>query len=243
MTPQLTAEAWVKRVNESPRQPELQKQAPAQLSLLTGYRQALFEALRRRDTRVADFYRGALVVVADRGNPEAIFQAAHSIREMLEKVPLLVGGTSAPSQRLTDKVAPLRAKFKKLQPNLNEDGSWKPGSESKIAKLLQDLRELCDWMDANVQQRKVQMRTLLRALVGPGILLPSDVEEAELDELMDHKGYFTKLAHHGFSPTEEEFYNRLSQAETILLRKLNPEPSADFEAIDALLQEVSDAGK
>jgi hypothetical protein len=45
------------------------------------------------------------------------------------------------------------------------------------------------------------------------------------------------------TPSEEEFYNRLTQAETILLRKLNPEPSADFEAIDALLQGVSDVGK
>jgi hypothetical protein len=232
-----------KCVDETSSQAERQQQAPAQPSLLTGYRQALFEALRRRDPRVANFYSGALVVIAGRGNPEAIFQAAHSIREMLEKAPLLVGAASAPSQRLNDKLAPLRAKFKKVKPNLNEDGSWQSGSENKIAKLLRDLRELCDWMDANLQQRKAQMRTLLRSLTGPGILLPSDVEEAELDELMELKEYFTNLAHHGFSATEEEFYNRLMQAETILLRKLNPEPSADFEAIDALLQEVSDAGK
>lgn len=230
-------------MDESPLQAERQQQAPTQPSLLAGYRQALFEALRRRDPRVADFYRGALVVIVDRGNPEAVFQAAHSIREMLEKAPLLVGAASAPSQRLYDKLAPFRAKFKKVRPSLNEDGSWQPGSETKIAKLLRDLRDLCDWMDANLQQRKVQLRTLLRALVGPGILLPSDVEEAELNELMDLKDYFTNLAHHAFSATEEEFYSSLTQAETILLRKLNPEPSADFGAIDALLQEVSDAGK
>lgn len=230
-------------MNESPRQAEMQQQAPVQPSLLTGCRQALFEALRRRDTRIADFYRGALVVVVDHGNPEAIFQAAHSIREMLEKAPLLVGGISAPNQRLNDKLGPLRAKFEKLNPSLNADGTWQPGSETKIAKVLRDLRELCEWMNSNFQQRKVQVRTLLRALVGPGVLLPSDVEEAELSELMELKDYFTNLAHHAFSATEEEFYNRLTQAETILLRKLNPEPSADFEAIDALLQGVSDVGK
>jgi hypothetical protein len=230
-------------VNESPLQAERQQQAPAQPPLLAGYRQALFEALRRRDPRVANFYRGALVVIVDRENPEAIFQAAHSIREMLEKAPLLVGAAAAPSQRLNDKLAPLRAKFKKVKPSLNEDGSWQSGSETRIARLLRDLGELFDWMDANLQQRKTQMRTLLRSLTGPGMLLPSDVEEAELDELMELKEYFTNLAHHGFAATEEEFYSRLTQAETILLRKLNPEPSADFEAIDALLQEVSDAGK
>ena len=227
-------------MDERPLQAERQQQAPP---LLAGYRQALFEALRRRDSRVADFYCGALIVIVDRRNPEAVFQAAHSIREMLEKAPLLVGAASAPSQRLNDKLAPIRAKFKKVRPGLNEDGSWQPESETKIAKLLRDLRNLCDWMDASLQQRKVQMRTLLRELVGPGILLPSDVEEAELNELMDLKDYFTNLAHHAFSATEEEFYNRLTQAETILLRKLNPEPSADFGAIDALLQEVSDVGK
>ena len=230
-------------MDEASLQSELQQQTPTSPQLLTGSRQALFEALRRRDPRVADFYRGALVVVGDRGNPEAIFQAAHSIREMLEKAPLLVGGSSARSQRLSDKLAPVRAKFKKLKPSLNEDGGWQPESETKVAKILRDIRELFDWMDANLQQRKDQMRTLLRALVGPGILLPSDVEEAEIDELMEHKDYFTNLAHHAFAATEDEFYHRLTQAETILLRKLKPEPSADFEAIDALLHEVSDASK
>lgn len=211
--------------------------------LLTGSRQALYEALRRRDLKVADFYRGAMVVIADRGNPEAIFQAAHSIRELLEKAPLLVGGSSGPNQRLNDKLAPLRDKFSNLKPSLNENGTWKPESEMKIGRMLRDLREFFDWMDANLKKRKEQMRTLLRALTGPGILLPSDVEEAEIEELMSLKDYFTNLAHHAFAATEVEFYHHLSQAETMLLRKFKPEPSADFEAIDALLQEVSDAGK
>jgi hypothetical protein len=92
----------------------------------------------------------------------------------------------------------LRAKFEKLNPSLNADGTWQPGSETKIAKVLRDLRELCEWMNSNFQQRKVQVRTLLRALVGPGVLLPSDVEEAELSELMELKDYFTNLAHHAF---------------------------------------------
>ena len=85
-------------MNESPLQAERQQQAPAQPPLLAGYRQALFEALRRRDPRVANFYRGALVVIVDRENPEAIFQAAHSIREMLEKAPLLVGAAASQVQ-------------------------------------------------------------------------------------------------------------------------------------------------
>jgi hypothetical protein len=230
-------------VHEASLQAELQQQAPNLPQLFTGSRHALFEALRRRDPRVADFYLGALVVIADRANPEAIFQSAHSVREMLEKAPLLVGESSVPNQRLNDKLAPIRKKFKKLKASLNEDGSWQPGSASKIVRMLQGLGDLFDWMDANLKQRRDQMRMLLRTLVGPGILLPADVEEAELDELMFLKEYFTNLAHHAFAATEDEFYHQLTKAETILLRKLKPEPSADFEAIDALLQEVSDASK
>jgi hypothetical protein len=204
--------------------------------ILTGPRQALLDALHQSDPKSAAFYLGALRVLVDQQNPERLFQAAHSIRELLEKAPVLAGGLAAPSQRLNDKLGSLRAKFRKLTPHLEEDGTWAPNSEKKVAAVLQELRSVVEWMDANFKQRRDETRILLRALTGPGILLPSDVEEAEIEEFMELKQYFTELSHHRFSATNEDFHQKLTRAETILLRKLRPEPAADFAAIDALLK-------
>jgi hypothetical protein len=213
-------------------QPPAQSRPP----IFTGPRQALFDALHESDPKSADFYWGALLAIVDRQNPERLFQAAHSIRELLEKAPVLAGVLAAPSQRLNDKLTPLRAKFQRLAPHLQEDGTWAENSEKKVVAVLQELRSVVHWIDANFRQRKEEVRILLRALTGPGIFLPSDVEDAEIEEFMALKNYFTELAHHRFSPTEEDFNQKLTNAETILLRKLRPEPSADFAAIDALLK-------
>ena len=209
-------------------------------SILSGPRQALLDALYQSDPKTADFYRGALFAFVDQQNPERLIQAAHSIRELLEKAPMLAGGLTAPSQRLNDKLATLRAKFQKLVPHLSEDGTWTPNSEKKVAMVLAELRSVVQWMDADFKQRREQARILLRALTGPGILPPSDIEDAEVQEFMDIKQYFTELSHHRFAVTDADFLQKLTKVETILLRKLRPEPAADFAAIDALLR---DAGK
>jgi hypothetical protein len=207
-------------------------------SILTGPRRALLDALNQSDPKTADFYRGALFAFVNQQNPERLIQAAHSIRELLEKAPVLAGGLTAPNQRMNDKLASLRAKFQKLAPHLQEDGTWAPNSEKKVAVVLAELRSVVQWMDANFKQRREEARVLLRALTGPGILLPSDIEDAEIEEFMELKQYFTELSHHRFSVTDEDFLQKLTKAETILLRKLRPEPAADFAAIDALLKEA-----
>ena len=205
--------------------------------IFTGPRQALFDALHESDPKSADFYWGALLALVDRQNPERLFQAAHSIRELLEKAPVLAGGLVAPSQRLNDKLTPLRAKFQKLAPHLQEDGTWAENSEKKVAAgpaRTPERRSLDGCEFQTTPRRSAYSASSINR--NSGIFLPSDVEDAEIEEFMELKHYFTELAHHRFSPTEEDFNQKLTKAETILLRKLRPEPSADFAAIDALLK-------
>src|SRR5687768_1740148 len=54
---------------------------------LTGEQIALIEALNDRDTRLGPIYLGAVRALLDATNPERVPQAAHSIRELLEKLP------------------------------------------------------------------------------------------------------------------------------------------------------------
>ena len=50
----------------------------------------LIDALRMKekdDLKIADWYLGALYALAHQSNPDRIAQAAHSLRELLEKIP------------------------------------------------------------------------------------------------------------------------------------------------------------
>jgi hypothetical protein len=58
-----------------------------------------------------------------------------------------------------------------------------------------------------------------------------------IEEWLDTKGYFVKVAHHQApDPTAEDFDGQLTLLERILLRKLNPLTFADFDALDAIIE-------
>jgi hypothetical protein len=48
---------------------------------------ALYEALGERAEELARMYIGALIVLANPDNPDRLPQAAHSLRELMEKIP------------------------------------------------------------------------------------------------------------------------------------------------------------
>jgi hypothetical protein len=58
----------------------------AKVDLQSGQR-ALHAALLKLSAEIARMYIGALVVLADQDNPDRFAQCAHSLRELMEKLP------------------------------------------------------------------------------------------------------------------------------------------------------------
>jgi hypothetical protein len=54
---------------------------------LTGQQNALHEALSDKDQKLASMYLGALKAFEQSANPEMYVHAAHSMRELMEKMP------------------------------------------------------------------------------------------------------------------------------------------------------------
>jgi hypothetical protein len=90
-----------------------------------------------------------------------------------------------------------------------------------------------------MQRRKEETAKTLRALDGPGRVLPADLELLAVQEWQELQQYFVNIAHHQADPTPEEFDRRVTALERILLRKLNPPTFADFDVLDAII----DAGE
>ena len=61
-----------------PREPNL---------FLAGQQRALLDSLSEKSAQLAQMYLGAVVAIRNTANPERFAQAAHSLREMIQKVP------------------------------------------------------------------------------------------------------------------------------------------------------------
>ena len=67
----------------------------SELLVLTSKQQAVLEVLQSKQTEkspLGDWYIGALYALNNHYNPDRVAQAAHSLRELLQKLPRIVQG-------------------------------------------------------------------------------------------------------------------------------------------------------
>ena len=102
---------------------------------------------------------------------------------------------------------------------------------------MERVKNFFEWKKQHMPRRRQEIASTMRALDGPGRVLPSDLEKVVVGEWFDLKSYFDNVAHHQTAdPNPEEFDRRITALERILLRKLNPPTFADFDALDAIIQ-------
>ena len=68
--------------------------------VLTPQQREVLDALKDKETeeyRLSQWYYGALYALNNHYNPDRIAQAAHSLRELIEKLPIVIHGTNAQS--------------------------------------------------------------------------------------------------------------------------------------------------
>jgi hypothetical protein len=206
---------------------------------LSGERLTLYQALFRRSERIARMYLGAQVALKDSANPEHFVLAAHCVRELIEKVPEIVAvSTPAHAETLGAKVGELEQAYDRAAANTKlKSPKWNGEIDGPVRKLLEKIRQFCEWKKQHMPSRNQEIAETMRALDGPGRVLPADLEKLAVQEWQEMRDYFVNVAHHRTSdPTLEEFDDRLWSLERILLRKLNPSTFADFDAIDAIVE-------
>jgi hypothetical protein len=92
---------------------------------LSGQQLGFFQALAEQDGRVAGWYLGARLTLSSTRNPERLQQAAHSLRELMDKLlPVLGLPAEAEGGRLGDRFAAMTARWEaaKEQSRCQSDG-------------------------------------------------------------------------------------------------------------------------
>ena len=172
-------------------------------------------------------------------NPECIPQAAHSIRELIEKLPIHIGIVYKQPGHLNDKIRQLHARYRRdVRIDLSEAGNNKADASStgRLPAFLDDLDSFFVWFEEQFRTRNEQYRKLLHTLNGDGIPLPAILIEGKVKAIDELKDFFQKASHHrGTLPSVAEFANKLELVEEFLIEQFEPRTFDDFKEIDDLL--------
>jgi hypothetical protein len=209
--------------------------------LLSGQQLSLFHALDNKDALLARMYLGALSVLEHGSNPECFAHSAHSMRELMEKLPKFINVPLHKSNdKLGVKVRDLEDGYNVLLKNtscVDVENKWSGQIDPHLNNFLKKLKVFFEWLKISMPRRTAEIRKLLECLDGSGRQLPAPLEKMNIDEWKCINEYFQKIAHHGEVAVESEFIDKVNTLERFLVDRLVPKTFSDFEKIDALLEE------
>lgn len=205
---------------------------------LSPQQQAVREALEDKYPDLATMYQGAVVVLRQDNNPERFVQAAHSVRELMEKFPRFAHVEQrAHGETLTQEVIRVRTLWQSAtdtSPCRGKDG-WSGAIDGSLSKLLEGLDRLIEWFDRHKPRRDEEAQRFLQMVEASGRALPAPLARLNTEYWMYLRGYFQGVAHHrGCNP--DEFGQSLEALERFLLDLLRPHTFGDFDAIDQLVE-------
>jgi hypothetical protein len=205
--------------------------------VLTGIQLDLHNALVGEDPACAEYYRAAIATLNDETLPDRIAITAHSLRELMEKLP---------NEGATDKAADLNTRLKKLEQTWvtaheeqqgHEGERWIGSIGTALQAFLVEAEEFFKVGAQFSESRRTKTKQYLSRLEIAAQQMPPDMQTRNAKEWMLQRKYFTDLAHHRFPEQDAAFRQRVAQFESFLLVRIRPLPTKDFTEIDALLGE------
>jgi len=201
---------------------------------------ACYKALQEKSSYIAGMYIGTLRVMRQEDNPDKLPQAAHSIRELMEKLPgVLDVPMQATKETLKSKVRELEDEWKKVITNkgCNDNGEWTGEIGGALQKFLKKTEKFFEWIVEHHPRRRNEYTEALRAMDNSNISLPEPLEVLSVKRWEEMLDFFQKVAHHRSFPSSEEFTQRLNALEEFILERLVPRTFDNFKIIDEIIAE------
>lgn len=206
---------------------------------LSEQQNAFYRALCETNPSLGGMYLGALAVLNHEGDPDRLAQAAHSVRELMEKIPQYVE-VPMPTHEvglkpMVDKLL-TRWKATAVKSQCWDGAAWAGSIDRHLSSFLEELGAFFDSYAGLFPARRTEVVGLLRRLRGPGGYLPDGLERSNYEDWRRMKEFFDRAAHHG-PVTERELVQLLGQLEMFLLDYLHPRTFVDFGAMDEIIRE------
>lgn len=203
--------------------------------IINDRQRTLFDRLSEKSEALANMYLGALYALRDRNNPDSIPQAAHSLREMIEKFPTIVDLTTSSGPGLKDKARRLSASFSKASSSsCYTDGEWSGEIDNSLKRFLSRCGEFFEWFATNDATRRELARKTIES-VSSSLPLPGPIQDLEAQKWLLYRDYFVGIAHHSSSNTDE-FEGYLFGLEDFIFHMLQPKTYENMDEIDEILE-------
>jgi hypothetical protein len=210
---------------------------------LTAQQLTFYRAIADRDSDLAGWYLGALAALANRSNSERLVQAAHSVRELMEKLHRIVDtpvkADSANSLGSVFRVmsdAWIRAKDRSRC--FDEQIGWSGEIDNPARAGFEAVEDAIRWKRDNRPPQRDYAEAMTRALDVAVRPLPESVEDPFVSAWVKLSNQFVAWAHHKTIESEEEFLGALYRLERLIIDKLRPETFTDMKTIEALVKEA-----
>jgi hypothetical protein len=202
-----------------------------------------------RSEKLGEILLGVFYALRDRDNPEAIQQAAHSLRELMGRMEEIYSELQFKKPKkggdgtLKAQVIELRAHWDHAQTSpCLKAGKWSGELDAKVAKLLNAFGKLFRWQDENERLRKNREIATIKGMDPLSDRLSQEVQEARTKEWRRLKEYFTAVSHHGKLSNFTEMETALNSFEEFLYAALAPDSAKNQTAIQDLIAEVESNG-
>jgi len=219
---------------DSTSQPSSQGLPAFHPALRTGATRALHEAFEREDVKLqgqgsamAVMFLGAMIARHHADNPEHLVQAAHSMRELMEKMPRFHGIAPVAAEGLTVRVRELINAWRPVE-LVPEDG---PDRTGLVVRFCAVFATFATWFLDRDAPRKEQTGRLFGKMDQRKERLPSGIEKHRINEWGEYEGYFMGVAHHTRSTTIEEFDAMVTGFAEFALGYLRPRTFDDQERV------------
>ncbi|MDE0041460.1 MAG: hypothetical protein OXT74_05455, partial [Candidatus Poribacteria bacterium] len=204
---------------------------------LTPQQQRVLEALKDRETEeypLSQWYLGALYTLHNEQNPDRIAQTAHSLRELVEKLPRVVEGTDAPatSPNFQQKRAEI---YKRI---LKDKENYPDGWENKQidGHLDKTFKQVEEYLESNRQpSRRERMQTAVTTIDPMANRFDRQIREGKRDKLYELWDKLEGIAHHRNKQNIDDLESCLNKLESTIIDLLAPITAQDQNEIQTIL--------
>ena len=186
-------------------------------------------------------YSGACHALSDPANPDRFAQAAQSLRELLEKLPLrdtaeVLNAGIAASESLKGIVTLYEYATKTSASYDAGERRWEGSIDGPLAKMLSAVDEAATRTPP--KNKRARSAAFLREQEPTGEPLPHDLEQQFTTRWLELDAYFQAVAHHRRQVSPDEFSEQMHRCTVLLLEILGPTPLSTLDALDRLIQEA-----
>ena len=204
---------------------------------LTPQQQRVLEALKDRETDeypLSQWYLGALYTLHNEQNPDRIAQTAHSLRELIEKLPRVVdrSNVQAPSSTFQQQRENMYRRI--LTDKKHHPDGWK--GETIDAHLDNTLKEVEKYLESNQQPtRRERMQMAVTTIDPMANRFDRQIREGKRDKLYELWDKLEGIAHHRNKQNIDDLENCLNKLESTIIDLLAPITAHDQNEIQAIL--------